>query len=148
MNLLPRHLQRLFAKKRSGKKRLFDSVTLALTLTEPNERAKPEQTIQAEETGQGLTDSPNYSPEFDVFPADPGIRDLWFSLTIREREVAALLCIGYPNYEVAVLLGVEYSTVQTHLQNIFRKFELRSRREVSSALRSWPAEEWWKVHHR
>jgi DNA-binding CsgD family transcriptional regulator len=85
--------------------------------------------------------------EVDVFPADAAARQRWFSLSIREREVAALACMGYRNYEIAERLNVGYRTVQTHLQNIFRKFHLRSRGEIRIALKSWPAEEWWKAHH-
>lgn len=83
----------------------------------------------------------------DIFPADDKVRPLWFALSTREREVAALICIGYKNYEVAGILGVEYGTIQTHMQNIFRKFNLRSRGEIRQALKSWPAEDWWEIHH-
>jgi len=85
--------------------------------------------------------------ELDIFPAEAAVRQRWFSLSSREREVAALIRMGYKNYEIADILGVEYGTIQTHLQNIFRKFNLRSRGEIRHALRSWPAEEWWNYHH-
>ena len=85
--------------------------------------------------------------ELDILPADPDVRPRWFALSPREREVTALICMGYKNYEVARMLGVEYGTVQTHLQNIYYKFNLRSRGEIRQALKSWPAEEWWREHH-
>ena len=87
------------------------------------------------------------SQEFEIFPEDAAVRKEWFSLTIRERQVVALVCMGHRNYEIASILGVENSTIQTHLQNVFRKFGLRSRNEIRTALISWPAEEWWKYHH-
>ena len=87
------------------------------------------------------------SQEFEIFPEDEAVRKQWFSLTIRERQVVALVCMGHRNYEIASILGVENSTIQTHLQNIFRKFDLRSRGEIRTALISWPAEQWWNYHH-
>jgi DNA-binding CsgD family transcriptional regulator len=147
MNLLPRHLQQLFKKKKGGRKRRFALVASALNLVRPSNQPQAEPLAALEKAEQDPTDQPNYSPDFEIFPADPAIRKPWFSLTIREREVAALLCMGYRNYDVAAMLGVEYSTIQTHLQNIFYKFELRSGKEIRQALTSWAAEEWWKAHH-
>ncbi len=124
MFFLPRHLQQLFKKKKGQGKRAF-----ALEVVAPELAGRLRE------------------QEFDVFPADPSIRKRWFSLTIREREVAALVCMGYRNYEIASLLGVGYGTIQTHLQNIFYKFGLRNRKEIRALLKSWLAEEWWTLHH-
>jgi DNA-binding CsgD family transcriptional regulator len=99
------------------------------------------------EGGKDQVGGPTVSQEFEIYPEDPAIRKRWFSLTIREREVVALLCMGYRNYEIAPILRIGYQTVLTHVQNIFYKFELRSRKEIRAALRSWPAEEWWRYHH-
>ena len=125
MFLLPRHLQRLFKKKKRTNKRGFAS-----------EIAAPE-----------LDRSDNDVLELEVFPTDPSIRRIWFSLTIREREVVALICMGYRNYDIAKMLGIANGTIQTHLQNIFYKFRLRSRGKIRAALVSWLAEEWWYAHH-
>ncbi len=125
MFLLPRHLRRLFRKKKRAGTRGFAS-----------EVAAP-QLVRSDRQALGL----------EVFPADPSIQETWFSLTVREREVVALICMGYKNNEIAPLLGVGYSTIQTHLQNIFHKFGLRSRGEIRTALKSWPAKEWWVRHH-
>jgi DNA-binding CsgD family transcriptional regulator len=100
-----------------------------------------------EELDGNQTNEKTTSQEFEIFPEDPAVRKQWFSLTIRERQVVALVCMGHRNYEIASILGVENSTIQTHLQKIFRKFDLRSRGEIRSALISWAAEEWWKYHH-
>lgn len=71
----------------------------------------------------------------------------WDSLSEREQEVTALACLGYRNYEIAATLGISHETVKTHLQNIFTKFDLRSRRELRLALKDWRFDEWWDVHH-
>jgi len=100
-----------------------------------------------EELERNRTDEKTTSQEFEIFPEDAAVRKQWFSLTIRERQVVALVCMGHRNYEIASILGVENSTIQTHLQNVFRKFDLRSRGEIRTALISWPAEQWWHYHH-
>jgi DNA-binding CsgD family transcriptional regulator len=61
----------------------------------------------------------------------------WDSLSEREQEVTALACMGYRNYEIAEILSISYETVKTHLQNIFTKFDIRSRKELRLALRDW-----------
>ncbi len=130
MSLLPRHLLRLLRKKKRGNQRGYSLETAALELARPHE---------APDRGSPV--------EWDVFPADPSVRQTWFSLTIREREVAALICMGYRNYEIASLLGIGYGTIKTHLQNIFYKFGLHSRKDIQAALQSWQAEDWWRAHH-
>jgi DNA-binding CsgD family transcriptional regulator len=103
--------------------------------------------MELEESGGDQTDKKTKPQDFEIFPADSAVRKQWFSLTIRERQVVALVCMGYRNYDIAAMLGVEYATIQTHLQKIFLKFGLRSRKEIRAALISWPAEEWWNYHH-
>src|SRR3990172_1354406 len=71
----------------------------------------------------------------------------WDSLSEREQEVTALACMGYRNYEIAEILSISHETVKTHLQNIFTKFDIRSRKELRLALRDWRFDEWWEVHH-
>lgn len=145
MFLLPSWLQRLFKEKRGEEDRAFASVISGLELSTLD--IQSEQIIVLEETGENQTNEKAASQEFEIFPEDPAARKQWFSLTIRERQVVALVCMGHRNYEIASILGVGYSTIQTHLQNIFQKFGLRSRREIREALISWPAEEWWNHHH-
>lgn len=145
MFLLPPWLQRLFKKKRGTDEHTYDSTVTGLELAEQN--SLPEQIIGLEEAGGDQTRQRSRSQEFEIFPDDAAVRKQWFSLTTRERQVVALVCMGYRNHDIASILGVSYPTIQTHLQKIFRKFGLRSRREIREALISWPAEEWWNYHH-
>jgi len=144
MPLLPPWLQQLFKKKKGVNRRAFASEIDALELvSEPDTQSEE----LLEELEGNRTNKKTTSQEFEIFPEDAAVRKQWFSLTIRERQVVALVCMGHRNYEIASILGVENSTIQTHLQNIFRKFSLRSRSEIRAALISWPAEEWWHYHH-
>ena len=143
MPLLPPWLRQLFKKKSGTNSRAFASEVDAPELVQlDTQSAKLLEELEGNQTNEKTT-----SHEFEIFPEDPAVRKQWFSLTIRERQVVALVCMGHRNYEIASILGVENSTIQTHLQKIFRKFDLRSRGEIRSALISWAAEEWWKYHH-
>jgi len=136
MPLLPPWLQQLFKKKRGTDGRAFASEVDAPELVQlDTQSAKLLEELEGNQTNEKTT-----SHEFEIFPEDPAVRKQWFSLTIRERQVVALVCMGHRNYEIASILGVENSTIQTHLQKIFRKFGLRSRGEIRSALISWAAE--------
>ena len=68
----------------------------------------------------------------------------WSSLTHREQQVVALICLGYRNHEIAQTLVIAPETVKTHLQRIFDKFNLRSRKELRLALKDWEFREWWE----
>ena len=68
----------------------------------------------------------------------------WASLTHREQQVVALICLGYRNHEIAQTLVIAPETVKTHLQRIFDKFNLRSRKELRLALKDWEFREWWE----
>ncbi len=144
MHLLPPWLRQLFKKKKGMDQRAFASQidTIELLLEPDIQSGELLEELEGNGTNEKIT-----AQEFEIFPEDEAVRKQWFSLTIRERQVVALVCMGHRNYEIASILGVENSTIQTHLQNVFRKFDLRSRGEIRTALISWPAEQWWNYHH-
>ncbi len=51
-------------------------------------------------------------------------------LTIQERKVYAMLRLGHSNKEIAQELSVSVSTIKTHVNSIFNKLGLTSRREI------------------
>jgi two-component system nitrate/nitrite response regulator NarL len=51
-------------------------------------------------------------------------------LTIREREVLALLADGLANKQIAARLGISKNTVKTHLELLFDKLGVSSRAEA------------------
>jgi DNA-binding NarL/FixJ family response regulator len=51
-------------------------------------------------------------------------------LTSRERDVLRLACLGASNREIAGSLVISENTVRVHLQSIFRKLNLKNRREA------------------
>lgn len=144
MHLLPPWLRKLFKKKRGMDGRAFASEIDTVELVSDLHAQSGEL---LEESEEGQSNEKTTSQEFEIYPEDTAIRKQWFSLTIRERQVVALVCMGHRNYEIASILGVENSTIESHLQNVFRKFGLRGRTEIRMALISWPAEKWWNYHH-
>lgn len=66
----------------------------------------------------------------------------WQSLTGRERDAAALACLGYTNRQIAVRLGISAETVKTHLRNALAKFGLHSRSELHLLLVEWDFSAW------
>ena len=59
-----------------------------------------------------------------------GLTDSYDLLTDREREVLQLLAEGRSNKEVAALLDVGVSTVETHRANLMQKLNLQSTAEI------------------
>ncbi|HET7434206.1 MAG TPA: response regulator transcription factor [Thermoanaerobaculia bacterium] len=59
-----------------------------------------------------------------------GLADSYHLLTDREKEVLQLLAEGRSNKEVAALLDVGLSTVETHRANLMQKLNLHSTAEI------------------
>ncbi|MCC7185807.1 MAG: response regulator transcription factor [Acidobacteria bacterium] len=59
-----------------------------------------------------------------------GLTDTFHLLTAREREVLQLLAEGRSNKEVAALLEVGLSTVETHRANLMQKLNLHNTAEI------------------
>lgn len=59
-----------------------------------------------------------------------GLSDSYELLTDREKEVLQLLAEGRSNKEVALLLDVGVSTVETHRANLMQKLNLHSTAEI------------------
>ncbi|WP_432841639.1 AAA family ATPase [Dactylosporangium sp. CA-092794] len=63
-------------------------------------------------------------------PAPDGMTSALSTLTTSERRVAALAAIGYTNREIASKLYVTASTVEQHLTRVYRKLNVKHRRDL------------------
>jgi len=61
----------------------------------------------------------------------------WEELTDRQKEVAAMVCLGATNAEIAQELEISLTTVKTHMREVLRKFDVRGRHQLSYMLRRW-----------
>ncbi len=66
----------------------------------------------------------------------------WEMLTPREKEVTALVCLGYTNRQAAARMGVTPDTIKFHIHNIFEKYGVRSRSQLQQLLSIWDFDAW------
>ncbi len=66
----------------------------------------------------------------------------WKELTVRQQEVAALVCLGYTNQEIAARLDISPETVKSHIRNILSKFGMRRKSDLLRELSSWNFGAW------
>ena len=137
MSLLRRLLQYLLGEddtKESPRVFLQDEELIAVIKDVAKQQKRAEEEVIADFTKVGLSQ----------FLTQKELRDRWDSLSHREQQVAALICLGYRNYEIAETLVITPQTVKTHLQRIFNKFHLRSSKELRFALKDWDFRDWWE----
>jgi DNA-binding NarL/FixJ family response regulator len=104
-------------------------------------KAKPLELIQAirEVMENGVPMSPEVARKvLDLIKADGHINDkIDFGLTPREIEILQLLVDAHSYKSIADKLYISFSTVQTHIKNIYEKLEVNSKSEaVGKVLRN------------
>ena len=62
------------------------------------------------------------------------LRPKWNSLSAREKDVAKLVSRGLTNRQMAAHLSLSTETINTHVQNIIRKFGVDSKAELRHIL--------------
>jgi ATP/maltotriose-dependent transcriptional regulator MalT len=137
MSLLDRLLQSLLGKrdrKKSARVFLQDAELIAVIKDLAQQQKRAEEEVMADFTKVGL----------NQFLAQHELQERWASLSHREQQVVALICLGYRNYEIAQTLVIAPETVKTHLQRVFDKFHLRSSKELRLALKDWDFRDWWE----
>lgn len=73
--------------------------------------------------------------------ATESLRD-WYSLSEREQQVTALICLGYTNRQIAARLTISPETAKTHVRNVLYKFNQRSKADLRQALSDWDFSAW------
>jgi two-component system response regulator NreC len=66
----------------------------------------------------------------------------WRSLSLREQQVTALICLGYTNAQIAARLTISPQTVKTHVRNVVVKFNVRTKAELRRNLADWDFSAW------
>src|SRR5215207_1703516 len=140
MSLLSRLIQYLLRKKDNAEEsRVFlqDEGLIAVIKDVAKQQQRAEEDIMADFATVGL----------NQFLAQNEMEKRWASLSHREQQVIALICLGYRNHEIAKILTIAPEMVKTHLQRIFDKFDLRSSKALRLALKDWNFRDWWE-HNR
>jgi two-component system response regulator NreC len=68
--------------------------------------------------------------EYVVEARRRGVEDSYDLLSTREKEILQLLASGKTNREIAELLFISVSTVETHRNNVFQKLHLHNLAEL------------------
>ena len=136
MSLLRRLIDLLQKKTGTDEARVFlqDEELIAVIKDVARQQQRLEEDVVADFTKVGL----------NQFLTQANLEKRWASLSRREQQVVALICLGYRNHEIAKALTIAPETVKTHLQSIFNKFDLRSSKELRLALKNWDFREWWE----
>ena len=71
-----------------------------------------------------------------------GAVSLWEQLTPRQQEVAALICLGYTNQQIAAQLSISPETVKSHIRAVLKRFKVRSKIQLRRDLSHWDFSEW------
>ncbi|HQX00762.1 MAG TPA: LuxR C-terminal-related transcriptional regulator [Anaerolineales bacterium] len=141
MFLLPRRLRQLLEnKKGNDESRIFlqDEEIITLVRNAAKQQGRSEAEIITDFTKAG----------WDQLQQATEMEERWDSLSRREQQVVALICLGHRNYQIAEILVIAPETVKTHLQNIFTKFNLRSSKELRLVLKDWNFADWWEQNQQ
>lgn len=71
----------------------------------------------------------------------------WRSLSLREQQVTALICLGYTNAQIASRLTISPETVKTHVRNVVGKFDVHSKAELRRTLADWDFSAWRSLRY-
>ncbi len=134
MFLLPPFLRQFIERVRQhDKPRIFlrdDQLVLRLQKIAVDQR-RPEQEVYDDVFEAGM----------QAIQVRDEYADLWDTLSQREQQVTALICLGYRSYEIADMLGISYETVRTHSKHIYAKFGM-GRKQLRLALKDWEFQRW------
>lgn len=133
MSIWKRFLYWIGLRSTPGSRYYEVSENLHITLTTlASHEGRPENELAQDLIAAGLT---QYYSQDELFKK-------WESLTSRERDVAAFVCLGYTNRQTAARLSISPETVKTHLKNLLAKFQLHSRAELRLLLEGWDFSAW------
>lgn len=116
------------------KYKVSESMQVTLTTLSQHE-GRPEDELIQDLLAAGLT---QYYSSDDLWRK-------WETLSPRECDIAALVCLGYTNKEIGRQLSISPETVKTHLKNVLVKFNLRTRSELKMSLKNWDFSAWQEV---
>jgi len=110
---------------------LSDSLQTSLS-TIARDEGRPEHDLIPELLNAGLTQ----------YTSNERLWKKWESLSPREKDVAALVCLGYTNREMGARLNISPETVKDRLETAMYKFNITKRTELRLLFANWDFSEW------
>ena len=139
MSIWQRLLDWIGLRPKSGLRTYEISETLQVTLsTIAKHEGRPEHELLPDILAAGLSQ----------YVTKDKLWNRWQSLSERERQVAALACLGYTNREIGKRLNISPETVKVRLQRAMMKFGVTTRSQLRMLLDEWDFTEWDKPKHR
>ena len=78
----------------------------------------------------------------DQYASTERLWNKWLTLSAREKDVVAFVCLGYTNQEAALRLNISPNTVKDRLSSVFRKFNIHKRNDLRMLFSQWDFSEW------
>ncbi|MCQ3935732.1 MAG: hypothetical protein DPW18_01670 [Chloroflexi bacterium] len=108
-----------------------DSLQVTLS-TIAQDEGRPEHELIPELLNAGLTQ----------YTSHERLWKRWETLSSREKDVVALVCLEYTNSQIAARLNISPDTVKARLANVFRKFGIHKRSDLRLLLAHWDFSAW------
>jgi DNA-binding NarL/FixJ family response regulator len=67
---------------------------------------------------------------------------VWESLTSRQQEIVAMLCLNYSNLKIAGHLGISINAVKSHVQRVLERLAVHDRIGLRQQLAHWDFSAW------
>jgi len=72
----------------------------------------------------------------------------WESLTDREKEATAGVCLGRSNGQIAADMGITEAGVKFHLRNVYAKLKVKNRAGLRKKFTGWDFTGWMKIYQK
>jgi len=69
----------------------------------------------------------------------------WESLSDREKEATAGVCLGLSNKQIAARMKITEGGVKFHLGKVYEKFRVKNRAKLRKKLAGWDFSGWFKL---
>jgi DNA-binding CsgD family transcriptional regulator len=66
----------------------------------------------------------------------------WESLSDREKEATARVCLGETNGQIAAAMDITESGVKFHLRNVYKKLKVKNRYKLRQKFAGWDFSAW------
>jgi DNA-binding CsgD family transcriptional regulator len=132
MSFIDQLLEKLGLRRVERRRYMLDGPLVAYVEAVAENEQRPPEDIAAELLASGVAQRDLARDSYER----------WQTLSQREREVAALVCLGYTNRQIALRLVISPETVKSHIKRVLYKFDLHSKDELRMLMTDWDFGAW------